>query len=239
MEALLNNQACFLDTKEWEPVIESLVLGDVPPVAARSRLTIDLWHAVLPLPRVWEEVTELVCRDSADPGRAMELTLRAFKLRTVLKKWYVDASVRHCGLMSVRLEKIKVPLPSVPSHHICLAKLAVIDRLIVSLSPRTSLKFELEAQDMCEKLQSLKREDSGIEGDWRSEDTAGAEGRPSLFDKSQLAEAIFATAAEWENECMRASQSEEVGDGSRKDERRLISKAVYERWCHMFWRKTS
>jgi len=239
MEALLNNEACYLDTEDWKPVIESLILDEVPPSAPRSRLRIHIWRAVMPLPRLCKEVTELVCRDDTDPRLAMELTLRAFELRTVLKKWYVDPPVRHCRLMNVRLEKIKILHPSMPSHHVCLAKFILTNWLIVSLSPRTSLKFELEAQALSEKLQSLKREDYSIEEDARCADTASAEVRPALYDRSQLAEAIFDTAVEWTSECMQASQGEEAGDGSSKAGRSLISKAAYERWCHMWGRKTS
>lgn len=235
----MNNEECYLDTEDWKPVIESLVLDEVPPIAARSRMGIHMWHAIMPVPRLWKEVTELVCRDDTDPAHAMELTLRAFKLRTGMKKWYVDPSMHHSRLISVRLERTKVLLPSVPSHHVCLGKLIITTRLIVSLSPRTSLKFELEAEELSEKLQSMKREDYSIEDDRRCADTASAELRPALFNKSQLAESILTTAAEWRRECMEVSQSDKARDGSCNNGRSLISKSMYERWCHTFGRKTS
>jgi hypothetical protein len=85
---MLNNEECFLDQADWKPVFDSLVLHDAVPFADRSRLSIELWGAIWPVPRLWKQITELIChREKPDPGLAMELTLRAYQIRANLKKW--------------------------------------------------------------------------------------------------------------------------------------------------------
>lgn len=85
---MLNNEACFFNQEQWKPVFESVVLNEVPPFADRSRRSVDLWRILWPIPRLFKQITELICHQSTpDPGLAMKLTLRAFKIRTDLKKW--------------------------------------------------------------------------------------------------------------------------------------------------------
>lgn len=87
-EAILNNHPFFLDQEEWKPVFESLALNDVNPFADRSKLSVSLWYTITGVPRLWKQVTDLIChRDGPNPGLAMELTLRAYKLRTDMKQW--------------------------------------------------------------------------------------------------------------------------------------------------------
>lgn len=87
-EAMLNNDACFLDKDDWKPVFDDLVLNDVGPFADRSKLCVELWCAIWPIPRVWKLTTDLIChRQEPDPALAMELTLKMYAIRDKLKKW--------------------------------------------------------------------------------------------------------------------------------------------------------
>lgn len=52
-------------------------------------MCIQLWEAILPIPGVLQQVTELVCHQTEpNPALAMELCLRAYAIRDVLRQWY-------------------------------------------------------------------------------------------------------------------------------------------------------
>jgi hypothetical protein len=105
----------------------------------------------------------------------MELTLRAFKIRTDLQKWKVTRLpivVAHLAALHIvapysppqkltdtRLEDTQAQLATMLLNPLfkgqagelitlCLSMLIVTNRLIVSLCPRTSLAIEQEAQDI-------------------------------------------------------------------------------------------
>ena len=218
-EAILNNEACFLEKPEWQVVLKSTIIDGLM-FCERSRMSISLWMNKYHIPSLLKRVTMLVCSDEPPNPRAVEDFLQeAREHRVRFLEWRFTYD---CYMESLADRNIT------PFEHsqarlllaVCATDLIFMNRIIVAIDPVGSWELEDQAQALARMILALEQE------------AASTNLMSTLFvvQKLGLSRAIIATEQDWRG--ARWQQSERGGG------RRVIERRIFEQWCSLLGRKT-
>jgi hypothetical protein len=215
IEASLNNESCFLEQKEWQPVLASLAL-EYEPFVDRSRIMTSLWQTTAPVAGLFKQVTEYILDDDASATRAMELSLRAYYIRHRLLDWrrQYDETAKANPVTPGRRDKRCEIL------CVSLAKRIIVNRLITGLCPKETPHLEEETQKISEYVVSLTEQAA----------VKCVRGGLLLAHKAVIAQAALNTKEEWREACTSTKTYWETG-------RHRIDKGVFRNWCAALGRK--
>ncbi|KAJ3473916.1 hypothetical protein NLG97_g10073 [Lecanicillium saksenae] len=184
-EALGEQRACFLESPEWLPVLDSMVV-ECEPFADRGAFVMTLWKTILPLPRYVGQAAAAVRGSDEDTDRA----IARLRLARLLEGLH-DAStallteISSWDLQSYNMDAHENDKP-LEARGLLLTALAIVSRLRFALCPARP-GLEGEAQVAARKI--LLVNDEAIAMHPRAE--------LYMAMKVHVAQTILATGPSW------------------------------------------
>ena len=217
-EALLNNEACFMEKPEWQHIFRSVAL-EGPIFCDRGSGSVALWGLKYHVPGLLRRTTKLVCSEEKPEMSAVDcLLLEVRELRDRIQEWryLYDGIVGHCLKCSITVSELSKTRAVLA---ICVTDILLMNRCMLALDPAANWELEDQAQALAQFLVALEHEAA----------FTGFTAVLIISQKLGLAQAVVATEKDWRR--ARWQKSEGLGG------RRVIERRVFERWCSLMGRK--
>lgn len=190
---------------------------ETTPFSDRSDVVVSLWMSIYQLPRLLNEIEDIVCDTAGlDPEVIESLTDKIRHTRATLLTWrahyesLLEHSDAHTTLAGANVDKRYETL------GVGLAVLLLSSRMLVALGADDAAQLEDTAQSLAHQLlalEQLTRESSPRAGVF-------------MVFKSILAHATLATKDEWKT-CVNISTE----SGDKKPP--LVSREAFRHWCDL------
>jgi hypothetical protein len=213
--AILRNESSFLDQPSWKQLLRSMTL-EVSHVPERSKAVISLTILMTTVPRLFHDVTEVVCQQKpADAVTLNDLLVRAQDLNSRLRLWYLSYFDKNVEF------EIQNPL----TDGYC--KIVVFFCYCAIFSNRLLIAIARSDNAFIKEIENESRHFSACLLRFRKLPAfSNIQGALFVVRKCCLAEATLHTSAEW--------MSEQPSKGSTPLP--LVRRDAFERWCTLFYR---
>lgn len=219
-EALLNGERCFLEQREWQDLLLSVIYKEeYYTVSDRSEIVVHLIMTKSNIPGTFWDMTQLLCSES-EPS--LEYIIRIQKWCKELRNRFLDWRHRYESLIRQVGPVEEGTMESdrrAKAYATFLSCIMFSNRLLGCVSPGERVELERETQGLAEEMQRLDRRVKGASkaADLFMQQTAGVAG------------AIRASRADFEEGAGRYDSG-----GLRNG---FVEKAIFERWCKGFGRR--
>jgi hypothetical protein len=218
-ESILNNQNCFLEEPEWIAVLRSIFEEHVTPPAT-SPTGVSLMALLISIPRLFREMTMLICCDRQGQGSAAvdKAISRARHLQASLREWSeYFMPTKTAFIMGVDLPSHPELSRQLIQYYVCTI---YCNRLNTCMyhpwEMMEVLRMEEESQLCASHIVSLNTEQLVH---------SGLQASLLLIQKLPLAEAVVTSADEWRDSIIRGTQQTFV-----------MPRQTFQNWCGLLGR---
>ncbi|KAL7933844.1 hypothetical protein V8C35DRAFT_302573 [Trichoderma chlorosporum] len=218
-EAILNNEACFLEHPAWKAVLRSIITND-PLVPERSTTVISIVSIFVTIPTLFKDFTSVICHDPDPPLIVItRLVARAQKLRASLRNWY-STYIEPSGTPANNPAFGNMYYDALIMYYICMIYSNRLNTSICLQDTPGIYKLEEECQWFANIIISLHH---------REESFSNRQGSLLLAQKLPIAEATIESGGAWKMQ---------LSLGYNQDHIFKMPGETFDYWCRLFGRKT-
>ncbi|KAL6805119.1 hypothetical protein J3E68DRAFT_387676 [Trichoderma sp. SZMC 28012] len=218
-EAILNNEACFLEHPAWRAVLQSIITDD-PLVPERSTMVISMVSIFVTIPTLFKDFTDVICHNPNQPLKPItELISRAQKLRASLQNWY-STYIQPSGMSVNNPPFGNMYYDALIIYYICMIYSDRLNTCIHLQETPGIYEMEAECQWFASIIVSLHN---------REESYSNRQGSLLLAQKLPIAEATIESGHAWKMQ---------LSLGSGQDRVFRMPRETFDHWCKLFGRRT-
>ncbi|UKZ72455.1 hypothetical protein TrVFT333_000084 [Trichoderma virens FT-333] len=218
-EAILNNEACFLEQPTWRAVLRSIITDD-PLVPERSTMVIYIVSIFVTIPTLFKGFTNVICHNPDQPIIVLKkLISRARKLRASLQNWY-NTYIQPSGTPINNPAFGNMYYDALIIYYICMIYSNRLNTCIYLQGTPGIYDMEEESQRFASIIVSLHQ---------REESYSNRQGSLLLAQKLPIAEATIESGDAWKMH---------LSFGFMQDDVFKIPGETFDYWCKLFGRRT-